>query len=783
MSLTGDRFHYVAVDKLFSLARHNRLKDVSRTLDESGFDIDVQDEKGNTLLCVAAQNGLKRMAKLALRMGANLDHQNGIGNTPLHFCCAFGFAELASYFISKGADPMQRNHNGVLCTEGLGKDALLLVNNAISEAQEMGILDETAQQHEWNGPAKLDNHQTQVDAAPDYGEETAYEQTYSEHAETNAYDYGQYQDEGSSRWAEVQDESAEQLQHQQQDWYGQENYAKTSELEKQQNIKPTAPVFPPPKDETEAASDNYDSGSRVPPKTRSKKWRPLPKAPRPRPLPKGPRPNQLQKFSIGAKNTHAKTGTGVAEETVEIIGIDKKSEQVKQNVQRPRSLPKMSLKDRKSLELKALQQIAVEREKKRLEKKEMQKRKEKEAALLSPLKNPNISKANLEPHNIRLPGTTPVLSTIDETTSQDHKGINQKSDISGTVTVAHTSVLQAVHARDLGAVQSMLPPLDGNTEKSASGFSAKQHDIDSAMHAAGLSGQAKALATIMPFASQKSIDRSIIAATARRNHLIVVYILTQRRLAEEAVEKADQTSSDQKPDYVPPQSQQLTDLLEYSGTSKGAHVSQGAIDRALVRASAIELVDQDYEQRKSMKQLSRSGDAAASSSMLDYDSAGNDLASLKRDRDIAFRMLMSVSTVPAIDRAFCSVAASGGGKDKAHMLLPQVSLRGRRSGLLTAAATGNGEILHLTLCAILEADAASSKGTEDSVRAKLRQKARFAIMARAMESAAARGHEECCIQLWELCDEVAQARTIAAANLNGHHSLIELLKGDKIERY
>ena len=99
------------------------------------------------------------------------------------------------------------------------------------------------------------------------------------------------------------------------------------------------------------------------------------------------------------------------------------------------------------------------------------------------------------------------------------------------------------------------------------------------------------------------------------------------------------------------------------------------------------------------------------------------LSALKDARDSAFRRLMSVATVPATDRAFCSVAASGGGKGKARMLLPSVSLRGRRSGLLTAAATGNGEVLHLTLCAILEADAASNTGTGDSVRAKLRQKA------------------------------------------------------------
>ena len=175
-----------------------------------------------------------------------------------------------------------------------------------------------------------------------------------------------------------------------------------------------------------------------------------------------------------------------------------------------------------------------------------------------------------------------------------------------------------------------------------------------------------------------------------------------------------------------------------------------------MRAAAIELVDEDFERRKLEKQCV--GGNTTKGLSQEPPPLPLSLPALKRARDSAFRRLMSVATVPAMDRAFCSVAASGGGKDKARMLLPSVSLRGRRSGLLTAAATGNGEVLHLTLCAILEADAASNKGAVDSVRAKLRQKARFATMARAMEGAAARGHEECCIQLWELCDETAQAR-------------------------
>ena len=119
----SDRLHYNAVDRLFSLARHNRLKEVPSCMEEYGFDVDVENQHGNTLLCVASQNGLKRMAKVSLRLGANIDHQNGMGNTPLHFCCAYGFAELAAYLISKGADPEIKNHSGHVCYDGLGGTA------------------------------------------------------------------------------------------------------------------------------------------------------------------------------------------------------------------------------------------------------------------------------------------------------------------------------------------------------------------------------------------------------------------------------------------------------------------------------------------------------------------------------------------------------------------------------------------------------------------------------------------------------------------------------------
>jgi hypothetical protein len=207
---------------------------------------------------------------------------------------------------------------------------------------------------------------------------------------------------------------------------------------------------------------------------------------------------------------------------------------------------------------------------------------------------------------------------------------------------------------------------------------------------------------------------------------------------------------------------------------------------------------------------------------------------------------------------------------KAYLLLPWVSVRGRRSGLLTAATTGNWEVLQLVLGAMLEAEISSVSNESDTVRggrsgrvyetccfcrvgswgfhlysfsdflicccfvcpfvvvwcfsftvlvhhprspsssftiilcishsllsltiiihdhihnhhshphphshsqvrARLRQEARFSTLARAMEGAASRGHDQCCELLWECCDLKSKQRSVAAAELNGHSALM-----------
>ena len=87
---------------IFSLARHNRLKELKQVL-EMGVDANSKDVNGNTVLIVGAQNGNKAVVKLALRHGGNLNMTNCIGNSALHYAVVYKYTKLADYLRSKGA--------------------------------------------------------------------------------------------------------------------------------------------------------------------------------------------------------------------------------------------------------------------------------------------------------------------------------------------------------------------------------------------------------------------------------------------------------------------------------------------------------------------------------------------------------------------------------------------------------------------------------------------------------------------------------------------------------
>ena len=107
---------------VFSQCRNNRFKRLEESLN-SNFDINAENEEGNTLLLVACQNANRRMAELLIHRRAAINHQNAHGNTALHFAMAFDTSgELGEFLIEKGADDTIENIYGLTPYDGLTID-------------------------------------------------------------------------------------------------------------------------------------------------------------------------------------------------------------------------------------------------------------------------------------------------------------------------------------------------------------------------------------------------------------------------------------------------------------------------------------------------------------------------------------------------------------------------------------------------------------------------------------------------------------------------------------
>jgi ankyrin repeat protein len=108
-----------SLDTVFSQARNGRVKRVEESLN-LGFQIDAEDEKGNTLLLVATQNSNKKLVEMLLLRGANINHQNALGNTALHFALAFDKeGAIGEYLIEHGADDSIENIQGLTPYDGV----------------------------------------------------------------------------------------------------------------------------------------------------------------------------------------------------------------------------------------------------------------------------------------------------------------------------------------------------------------------------------------------------------------------------------------------------------------------------------------------------------------------------------------------------------------------------------------------------------------------------------------------------------------------------------------
>ena len=108
---------------VFSQVRHGRLKRVEESI-RLGFNINTEEEKGNTILMCAVQNNHRKMLDLILNRGGTINHRNTSGNTALHYALAYDTSgEIAEFLIEKGADDTIENNDGLTCYDGLGSGA------------------------------------------------------------------------------------------------------------------------------------------------------------------------------------------------------------------------------------------------------------------------------------------------------------------------------------------------------------------------------------------------------------------------------------------------------------------------------------------------------------------------------------------------------------------------------------------------------------------------------------------------------------------------------------
>lgn len=88
-------------DTLLMLASYNGSFETTKMLLEKGALVDKKNDRGQTPLAGVAFKGNLEIVKLLVENGANIDENNGLGMTPYSFAVMFGRSEVASYLESK----------------------------------------------------------------------------------------------------------------------------------------------------------------------------------------------------------------------------------------------------------------------------------------------------------------------------------------------------------------------------------------------------------------------------------------------------------------------------------------------------------------------------------------------------------------------------------------------------------------------------------------------------------------------------------------------------------
>lgn len=116
--------------QVFVYARTGRVKLVEEAI-KSGFDVDFEDDLGNTILIVGGIFGQKRIVDLALARGGNINHQNVDGNTVLHYVMDRKYrmradpdGSFSAYLMAHGSHDGIKNRFGMEPKDGTGAPRL-----------------------------------------------------------------------------------------------------------------------------------------------------------------------------------------------------------------------------------------------------------------------------------------------------------------------------------------------------------------------------------------------------------------------------------------------------------------------------------------------------------------------------------------------------------------------------------------------------------------------------------------------------------------------------------
>ena len=95
----------------FDFARHGKTYELSKMID-SGLNVDLCDNKGNTFLMLASYNNQEEVVSYLIKNNASIDKRNDRGQTPLAGVCFKGYFNIVKILVENGADKYADNGMG-----------------------------------------------------------------------------------------------------------------------------------------------------------------------------------------------------------------------------------------------------------------------------------------------------------------------------------------------------------------------------------------------------------------------------------------------------------------------------------------------------------------------------------------------------------------------------------------------------------------------------------------------------------------------------------------------